>query len=72
MKALFVGHDHINDFVVDFEGLQLGYGRKTGYGCYGPAPGYAFHSLFYSLDGKSCLVNSVVVVFSNSARRNGL
>ena len=39
MKALFVGHDHINDYVVDYEGLLLGYGRKTGYGCYGPAPG---------------------------------
>lgn len=38
--ALFCGHDHSNDYVNDFEGILLGYGRKTGYGCYGPAEGY--------------------------------
>lgn len=46
IKAVFVGHDHQNDFVVDFEGLKLGYGAKTGYGSYGPAPGYLFIYLF--------------------------
>ena len=40
IKALFVGHDHQNDFVVDYEGISLGYGGKTGYGSYGPAPEY--------------------------------
>ena len=35
-----MGHDHSNDFVADFEGILLGYGRKTGYGCYGPPRGY--------------------------------
>ena len=39
MIGMFVGHDHKNDFVSDYEGLKIGYGRKTGYGCYGPAPG---------------------------------
>ena len=70
MKALFVGHDHINDFIVDFEGLQLGYGRKTGYGCYGPAPGQVatmLKSVFLML-----VVNSVVVVFFVSMKKNGL
>lgn len=33
--ALFVGHDHPNDFTVDYKGLMLAYGRKSGYGGYG-------------------------------------
>lgn len=39
MIGMFVGHDHANDYVNDYEGLKIGYGRKTGYGSYGPAPG---------------------------------
>jgi 3',5'-cyclic AMP phosphodiesterase CpdA len=39
IKALWVGHDHKNDFYGDFYGITLGYGRKTGYGGYGPAIG---------------------------------
>ena len=39
MIGMFVGHDHANDYVNDYEGLKIGYGRKTGYGCYGPPPG---------------------------------
>jgi hypothetical protein len=30
------GHDHNNDYYGDYEGVMIGYGRKTGYGCYGP------------------------------------
>ncbi len=30
------GHDHSNDFYGEYMGLKLGYGRKTGYGGYGP------------------------------------
>ena len=41
MFGLFVGHDHANDYVNEYEGLYIGYGRKTGYGCYGPPEGYA-------------------------------
>ena len=37
--GLFVGHDHANDYVNEYEGLYIGYGRKTGYGCYGPPEG---------------------------------
>lgn len=40
MFAVFVGHDHSNDYVNEFEGMILGYGRKTGYGCYGPPKGF--------------------------------
>lgn len=37
--GLFVGHDHANDYMNEYEGLYIGYGRKTGYGCYGPPEG---------------------------------
>eukprot|EP00347_Sterkiella_histriomuscorum_P014383 403361077 len=30
------GHDHNNDYYGSYQGIYLGYGRKTGYGSYGP------------------------------------
>lgn len=33
-KTILVGHDHVNDFVVNYEGITLAYAVKTGYGCY--------------------------------------
>jgi Calcineurin-like phosphoesterase len=35
VKGLFVGHDHINTYVGDYYGIQLGYGPGTGFGTYG-------------------------------------
>lgn len=34
-RGLFVGHDHVNDFMGTLYGIVLGYGRATGYGGYG-------------------------------------
>lgn len=34
-KALFVGHDHANDYYGNYFGITLGYGRISGYGGYG-------------------------------------
>ena len=34
-KAVFVGHDHLNDFYVIIEGILLAYGRITGFNGYG-------------------------------------
>ena len=31
-----VGHDHNNDYYGEYDGIHLAYGRKTGYGSYGP------------------------------------
>jgi hypothetical protein len=39
VKATFCGHDHCNDYWGDYYGISLYYGRKTGYGSYGPFPG---------------------------------
>lgn len=39
IKATFCGHDHNNDFHGEYYGIELYYGRKTGYGGYGPPPG---------------------------------
>ncbi|EFA84277.1 putative metallophosphoesterase [Heterostelium album PN500] len=36
IKALYFGHDHRNDYHGNYKGLDLGYGRKTGYGSYDP------------------------------------
>jgi hypothetical protein len=30
------GHDHDNDYYGSYDGINLAYGRKTGYGSYGP------------------------------------
>ena len=35
VKACFCGHDHINDYSGNVEGVDLVYGRATGYGGYG-------------------------------------
>ncbi|MFT8669282.1 MAG: metallophosphoesterase family protein [Liquorilactobacillus hordei] len=35
IKALFVGHDHDNNFVADYAGIKLGYGNVTGHNTYG-------------------------------------
>lgn len=34
-KAVFVGHDHLNDFIFEKDGIFLGYGRATGLNGYG-------------------------------------
>ncbi len=34
-KAVFVGHDHLNDFLFLNQGILLAYGRVTGYNAYG-------------------------------------
>lgn len=33
-KTMLCGHDHINCYSIDYEGIALSYGMKTGYGCY--------------------------------------
>lgn len=34
-RGVFVGHDHVNDFMGNLYGITLGYGRATGYNTYG-------------------------------------
>jgi hypothetical protein len=36
IRATFCGHDHTNDFGGNYKGIELVYGRKTGYGAKGP------------------------------------
>lgn len=35
VKGVFVGHDHVNDYVGDYYGIKLGYAPGTGFGAYG-------------------------------------
>jgi hypothetical protein len=37
IRGMFCGHDHSNDFGGSWKGVELVYGRKTGYGGYGPS-----------------------------------
>lgn len=37
VRAVFCGHDHRNDFGGYLNGVELIYGRKTGFGSYGPS-----------------------------------
>ena len=34
IMGIFVGHDHINDYIGKYEDIYLGYGRGTGYSTY--------------------------------------
>jgi len=38
--SVHCGHDHNNDFYGYYDGIMLAYGRKTGYGGYGPPTGW--------------------------------
>ena len=38
VRAVFCGHDHYNNYGGLYKGVELSYGRKTGYGASGPAP----------------------------------
>lgn len=40
VTAVYSGHDHDNNYYADYDGVRLAYGAKTGYGTYGPAPGW--------------------------------
>lgn len=35
VRGAYVGHDHINTYMGDYFGIELGYGPGTGYGAYG-------------------------------------
>jgi len=37
-KGVFVGHDHLNDFSFELDGVLLAYGQVTGYNAYGNLP----------------------------------
>ena len=37
VKGVFVGHDHVNDYVGNYYGVLLGYAPGTGFGAYGLA-----------------------------------
>jgi len=40
IMGVYCGHDHNNDYYGVYHNITLAYGRKTGYGAYGPPPGW--------------------------------
>ena len=39
VHGVFTGHDHVNDYIGDLDGVRFGYGRCTGFASYG-RPGF--------------------------------
>ena len=55
ISAMFVGHDHNNDFGGFYEGIELVYGRKSGYGLYGDLHGARVVTLKENYDAQGNL-----------------
>lgn len=51
-KNMLFGHDHINCFCIEYEGIDLTYAMKTGYGCYWEKETNGGTVLTVSSDGK--------------------
>lgn len=51
-KYMICGHDHKNCFDIEYEGITLIYGMKTGYGCYWERETNGGTTLTISSDGK--------------------
>ena len=47
IRLIGYGHDHDNDFNTTYFGIDMYYGRKTGYGSYGPPKGVEKGSRIY-------------------------
>jgi hypothetical protein len=58
VNFLTVGHDHNNDNIGDFNGITLAYGRKSGYGGYGPPHGWLRGARVIELTEGSTTVNT--------------
>lgn len=70
ISACFSGHDHDNDFGGMYEGVELVYGRKTGFGSYGYLRGGRGIYLKMDIDGKATY-NHDVILFDGSHKPNG-
>jgi hypothetical protein len=48
---MLCGHDHVNCFSIEYEGITLSYSLKTGYGCYWKPDTHGGTTLTISSDG---------------------
>lgn len=64
-KTMVVGHDHVNDYSVVYEGIRLAYGLKTGYGCYWDENKNGGTVISINSDGKATLENRYIETGSN-------
>ena len=64
ISAMFVGHDHNNDYGGWFDGIELAYGRKSGYQLYGDRHGARVVVLKenYDSDGKLYITREHYIV----------
>lgn len=61
-KTLVAGHDHINNFVIDYEGVKFVYSLKAGQGCYWTPILNGGTVLTFSADGKKSVRHEYVDV----------
>jgi len=55
ISAMFVGHDHLNDYGGWYDGVELVYGRKSGFNSYGDVRGAKVIKLKENIDEKGDL-----------------
>lgn len=58
--AIYSGHDHDNDFSAIVDGISVGYGRKSGYGSYGPPAGMAHGARVVELSADATSAEDIV------------
>lgn len=61
IDGVFVGHDHVNDYIAPYKGIALAYGRKTGVDAYGDL----------SCGGRIIELNEEIAGFKSSVTVNG-
>lgn len=61
-KNVIVGHDHVNDYSVVYEGIRLAYGLKTGYGSYNETTINGGSTLTIGSDGVGTFASHYVIL----------
>ena len=67
ISAMFVGHDHKNNFGGFYRGVELVYGQKSGYATYGNERGARVITLKegYDLEGQPIVTRNHFIMFEN-------
>lgn len=61
-KQVLVGHDHVNDTIIDYEGITLAYALKTGDGCYWQDDGSMNGGTVITIGAETTLAHHYIVL----------
>ncbi len=70
-KRVIVGHDHVNDSIVNYQGIDLVYALKTGDGCYWTNDGTQNGGTVITLGDQVTVEQHYVKVKNNNIFKNG-